>query len=174
MIRILGLDIASRHTGLVVLNKYGKVLYASTVKTKTGDKYSDWTLKVMDVVANLIYDYKVTVGVIENYSFGATWNLASITMNAELTGMLKNILITNKCKIYLAAPNQLKKFASGKGNTKKDFIPMFVQKNFKKQFKTGDEVDAFVLARIGLAMQKKTMKLTSYQKEVIDKIKGVD
>ena len=174
MIRILGLDIASRHTGLVVLNKYGKVLHASTVKTKTGDKYSDWTLKIMDVVANLIYDYKVTVGVIENYSFGATWNLASITMNAELTGMLKNILITNKCKIYLAAPNQLKKFASGKGNTKKNFIPMFVKDNFKKTFATDDECDAFILARIGLSLCNKHIKNKKYQQEVLDKINGIE
>ncbi len=68
-------------------------------------------------------------------------------------------------------PARLKKFACGKGNAKKDEIRLAVYKRWGFEAPTNDEVDAYVLARIGLAYLGYDDKLIKPQLEVIKDLK---
>jgi len=169
---VMGLDIAVRHTGIIVLDNKGKLLSNGTIKTKCGDTVES-EFRKYEGISRLLNLWKPSICVIENYSYGSVRNLKAITMNAELTGLIKYWVYKQGIKLYLVAPSQLKKYVSGNGKTEKAFIPMFVKKHFDIEFDSTDEVDGFVLAKIGVALQNKSEKLTGYQKDVLEKIQEV-
>jgi len=74
---------------------------------------------------------------------------------------------------------QVKQFASGKGNTKKEFMVLEVYKRWGVEFKTHDEADAYTVARIVEAVDEYRKdpasldKLTQIQQEVVLKILGI-
>jgi hypothetical protein len=56
----------------------------------------------------------------------------------------------------------------GRGNTKKDEVRLAVFKRWSFEAKTNDEIDAYVLARIGLAYLGYDDDLTKPQREVVE------
>lgn len=71
------------------------------------------------------------------------------------------------------APTQLKKFASGKGNTKKDELAVHIFKRWGFEHPSDNVRDAFVLAQIAFTMQGHiAVQLTKAQSEVIQAIKN--
>jgi len=69
-------------------------------------------------------------------------------------------------------PSQVKKFATGMGNCGKDIVLQQVYKRWGMEFKTSDEADAFVLAKIGTILLGHKEKLIKAQEEVIDALEG--
>jgi len=63
----------------------------------------------------------------------------------------------------------LKKFASGKGNTKKDELAVHIYKKWGFESKSDNIRDAYVLARMAMALDDK-LDLTAYQKEALKKV----
>jgi hypothetical protein len=68
----------------------------------------------------------------------------------------------------LPAPQQIKKFASGNGNLKKDMLPKEVFKRWDADFKDVDLTVAYVLARMAHAVDAHPDGLTKFQREVVD------
>ena len=66
------------------------------------------------------------------------------------------------------APSALKKFASGKGNTKKDELVLPIYKRWNFEHSSDNVHDAFVLARIAQALHD-DVELTAFQEEVLKK-----
>jgi Holliday junction resolvasome RuvABC endonuclease subunit len=100
-----------------------KKKYEGTFDKMRGDPYpiladgterfnfiSDWAMK-------WVHEYKPSVVYIEDYAFGATGRVFHI---AENTGLLKYKLWLAGVRYETVAPTSLKKYASGKGNAKKD------------------------------------------------------
>lgn len=70
----------------------------------------------------------------------------------------------------IPVPQQIKKFASGKGNSPKDQVSKEVFRKWGVDAKDNNQADAYVLARIALALVDGG-GLLSYEQEVIDAMK---
>ena len=77
----------------------------------------------------------------------------------------------------LVAPQQLKKFASGNGNTKKEMLPKEIFKRWGVDFDDMNIAEAYVLARIAHAVDTERgwaspENLTQFQKDVVTALDG--
>lgn len=70
---------------------------------------SDWALEILS-------KHKVKLVVMEGYAYGATGKVFEI---GENTGVLKHCLLKANIPFEVAAPSEIKKFATGKGNANK-------------------------------------------------------
>lgn len=74
---------------------------------------------------------------------------------------------------HLITPSRLKKWATGRGNAKKDEIMLAVYKRWGIETRTSDEADAVALATLGLALAGGDAgKLTKEQLEVLAAIRN--
>jgi crossover junction endodeoxyribonuclease RuvC len=71
----------------------------------------------------------------------------------------------------LVAPQQLKKFATGNGNTKKDLITKEVLKRWGVDFDDTNIAEAYVLARVAYAVEAKP-EMTQFQRDVVKALEG--
>lgn len=71
----------------------------------------------------------------------------------------------------LVAPQQLKKFATGNGNTKKEMISKEVLKRWDVDFDDTNLAEAYVLARMAHAFDTRP-EMLAFQQEVINKLEG--
>lgn len=106
--------------------------------------------------------------VIEGYAFGRPNQMAAL---GELSGVVKCSLFEMQQPYLIVPPTRVKKFACGRGNAKKDEVRLEVYKRWGFEAPTNDEVDAYVLARIGLAYLGYDDKLIKPQLEVIKDLK---
>jgi crossover junction endodeoxyribonuclease RuvC len=72
--------------------------------------------------------------------------------------------------VYEVAATTLKKFATGKGNAKKEQVIGHVQKNWNQLFSTSDEADAFVLYRMALVAAGRVEPKNQPQREAVEKV----
>ena len=71
----------------------------------------------------------------------------------------------------LVAPQQLKKFAAGNGNCRKDMIPKEVFKRWGVDFNDPNLAEAYVLARIAYAWDVEP-EMTKFQADVVKALEG--
>jgi len=71
----------------------------------------------------------------------------------------------------LVAPQQLKKFATGNGNSKKELITKEVLKRWGEDFNDSNVAEAYVLARMAHAVDTRP-EMPLFQTEVVDKLQG--
>lgn len=120
---VLGVDQSMTSTGLVVGGQ-GMIDFMDVFSTK-GDKtdnLSDFKrcMRIRDAVLKVANMYMVDEVFIEGLSFNAPGN-----SNRQLAGLLYTIvtsLISEGYQVSVVAPTSLKKFATGKGNAKKDLM----------------------------------------------------
>ena len=72
----------------------------------------------------------------------------------------------------LVAPQQLKKFASGNGNTKKEMLPKEILKRWGVDFDDMNIAEAYALARIAHAVDARPEGLTQFQRDVVAALDG--
>lgn len=139
---IIGIDPGMARLGVVVLDKDGKILHnAFWAPPCRGVKRLQW---IESAVSNLMEKHKVTDAVVEGYSFMSKWRAHEL---GEVGGVLRLLFHKKKIPFSVVAPPTLKKFATGKGNTKKEFLVLHVYKKWGEEFKTIDEADAYALCR---------------------------
>ena len=157
--KIVGIDPSLTSTGVAVLpNK------TYTIKSK--QRGVARLVEIRDAIKEEIADADIVI--LENYAYCRANQAHQI---GELGGVLRVLLTEFGVKWKTVAPGQLKKFATGKGNAKKEHILQQVYKRWGVECKTSDEADAFTLAKIGQALIQ-DVELTKFQKEVIEKLKG--
>ena len=146
---VAGLDLSLTATGIVVLDEGGKILLEDTIKVKASIKGMKRLHQIKKVLATYPFIYPgLGLVVIEGYAYHgmskATYQIG------ELGGVIRLMLWENKIPYIEVAPQALKKFVTGKGNTKKDMMPKAVL--IKWGFDAPDShcADAFALARWGL------------------------
>jgi len=162
MTRFIGID-PSTKTGLVILDKNGEVIDSMEITSKEEDPWR--MIEIIERVSEQVEPNDVIV--IEGFGFasqsgfllgGIGWGI-----RMELSG--------RDIKYIEAAPTALKKFASGKGTTKKDELAVHIYKHWGFESKSDNVRDAFVLAQIARAIRMGTAS-TKYQQEVIQAILG--
>ena len=79
-------------------------------------------------------------------------------------------LYKNDYNYFVVTPSQVKKFATGLGNASKDSMILPIYKRWGYEHESDNVRDAFILAQIARATIS-DVKLTKFQKEVIDTFK---
>lgn len=166
--RFVGLDPSTR-TGFVALDKEGNVLRAKELTGSGSEDPKRMVTLIDEVMRHLQPDDVICI---EGFGFASQQAI-------QLGGIgwgIRMALFRRGWKYIEIAPNQLKKFASGKGNTKKDELAVHIFKRWGFEHPSDNVRDAFVLAQIARAVHwRKTAvydeyMLPAYQLEVLDAI----
>ena len=161
----VGID-PSTKTGLVMLNDKGEAYYKQEIKLKNGMNSTAKEIKEYGKsIAHIIPDGAIVM--IEGFSFGSKGKGVSTQYGVGFS--IRFALVGRNIPYFEPTPSQVKKFASGKGNTSKDnlIIPLLRHWNFVDP---SDNVrDAYILARMSMALKKDTL-LTKYQQEVMSNL----
>jgi crossover junction endodeoxyribonuclease RuvC len=158
--KIVGIDASLTGTGIAILN--------SSLRTEciqTGLTGSRRLVDIRERVRSIVEGAELVV--LEGYAFARPNQAHQI---GELGGVLRVLFYEMGLKVIEVAPSAVKKYATGKGNAKKEDIAVAIYKRWGREFKTNDEADAFVLAVIGKAYQPGLYKeaQTAFQREVIE------
>lgn len=158
---VMGLDLSLTSTGLVVLAE-GLMLKSKAIKSKENTERR--LIDIKDQIEREMLEYEPNLVVLEGYAMLAN---GRITALAELGGVVKASLYVRKQPFIVVPPARVKKFATGKGNANKDEVRLWVYKRWGVELKTNDEIDAYVLAQIGLSYLGCPVQCKA-QQEVID------
>lgn len=163
-IRFIGID-PSTKTGFVALDKGGHILMAEEV-TGQGNKDPKRMVTLVDNLMQRIT--KNDIICIEGFSYGSRGS--GVDFQFGLGHAIRNAMFTSGIEFTVVAPSQLKKFATGKGNTAKENMILPIYKRWGFENESDNVRDAYVLAQIARSLTIDT-KLTKYQSEVLEGLK---
>lgn len=138
-----------------------------------GNHVSARMARIDDLVSRVVEflgraDQPIELLLIEAYSFGS--NDSNAKFSAEYGGLLRWHLIDVCPRIIEVAPTSLKKFATGKGNSKKEQVIAHVTSRYDVMFESNDEYDAYALFRLGRVLLEWERPLNAAQREVAAQI----
>lgn len=144
------MDQSVAHSGICL--RWGIDDYTvSNFKTKPADWRDNPVGRKLHIerhIKKLIEDNDVSLFLMEDYARQVK-NSSSFIPLVELGGTIKRAVFLKKVPMLVIGISQLKKFATGKGNTKKPAIIKEVYKRWKFDTNNDNESDAFVIALIG-------------------------
>ena len=171
MTAIIGLDLSLTSSGVAVKpaladNRKEKVFaIPTTAKESIEDRWKKIALGIK---------HEVRAGdscFIEDYAYGMPSQRSNLTTLAEVGGIIKFMLLNMGVPVFPVSPGTLKKWATGKGNAKKEDMKLAVYKKFGREFVTSDEADAFLLADFGnCVLQRDALlqrKLLAYERAAL-------
>lgn len=163
--RYVGID-PSTKTGFVALDEAGNVLQA---KELTGTGSHD-PQRMASLIGEVIQFVQVgDVICIEGFGFASQQAI-------QLGGIgwgIRIALFRRGSRYIEVSPSAVKKYATGKGNTKKDEMVLPIFKRWGFEHKSDNVRDAFVLAQIARALSPNVeVRLTKEQLEVLQAIKN--
>lgn len=166
---IMGLDVSSTSTGVVVFDydgasaPVGKAVEALPLAPKSGLDVIDRATFMMERLHKIATTYTPAIIMIEDYGFASQ----KLAPQAETKGVLLFMLRALGLDWNLVAPQRLKKFA---GASTKEETRLAVFKRWGFEHKSNDVVDAYVLAQIGLYLAADPLHragLPKFQTEVL-------
>ncbi len=168
--RFVGID-PSTKTGLVVIDD-GLVVTAKEIQTKVKsdpERFIDIAVQIRKHIL------ETDIICIEGFSYGSKG--AGVSTQYGIGWLIRSELVKNGYSYYEVSPSAVKKFATGKGNVKKDAMVLPVFKHWGFEHDSDNVRDAYVLAQIAKAKSEydyfaPSVDLTKYQIEVIKKIGG--
>lgn len=164
----IGLDRSLTSTGLAVVQN-GKYIYGREIKPK--NIYSTTRLGyIVKEILNDIKRFENPIVFTEDYAYSAHGQ--GMIDLGELGGVTKLFLKIKKIPYVNVVSTVLKKYVVGKGNVKKEMVPMFVYKKFGITPQGHDVADAIGLAYFGyncFNSINNRNKYTNIDKEVFDK-----
>jgi crossover junction endodeoxyribonuclease RuvC len=163
MTRYVGID-PSTKTGMVMIGEHGHLIYKSEITPKvTGDPERFMNL-AEQVLVNLCKDDVICI---EGFSYGSSGR--GVSTQYGIGWLIRAELIRNGYTYTEVSPSAVKKFATGKGNEKKENMVLPIYKHWGFEHPSDNVRDAYVLAKIAQGMNG-ISKLTKYQMDVIKKI----
>jgi len=169
--KVIGLDLSLVGTGKVTIDTKNYDIKCELIKSSPCEKLPLAELKRLCGITNKIGLCSSELVVIEGLSYSMR-NTTSLLQLAGLNYFVRQNLFLNKIPFVIVAPTTLKKFITGKGNSKKDVMLLETYKRYKKSFDNDNLCDAYGLAQIGLAiLGKNENKLISIQDEVVNLLK---
>lgn len=124
--------------------------------------------KIAEGVEKYLKESSPSLVMIESYSYGSRTGGEYL---GELGGVLRSRIYKYCNQVLEVSPSAVKKFATGKGNSKKELVIGHILKRWDILFETTDEADAYVLYRIGLCYLGECDPENEAQRQVIAKIK---
>ncbi|MCL4743809.1 MAG: crossover junction endodeoxyribonuclease RuvC [Burkholderiaceae bacterium] len=164
----LGIDLSTSATGLVLLRENGAprpdLLHEEEIKPDkvTGVERSRF---IVAHVMELIHGRKPDKIMIEGYSLNMK-KASSVIPLVEVGGLLRFMLHLDGFAWYDPRAAEVKKFATGKGNTTKAQMMMHVLKRWGHESKSDNTADAFALAALGLAQANRLPGITMEMRKI--------
>lgn len=151
---IVAIDPSLSNTAVIVgdadryrLGTFGSKHSGSDVTARIS-RFEDLVARIMGFIER---DAEIDAVYLEGYSYGSNDNGARSL--AEFGGVLRwNLIDVSKCIIEVP-PTTLKKFATGKGNSRKEIVASHLTKRYGVTFDNSDSYDAFALYRLGMCVQ---------------------
>lgn len=145
MKNILAIDQSLTSSGICLLREGGHESLSLTPENITGVPRLQW---IVTKFRALLDTYTPNVIVMEGYSFGS--NQSRSHALGELGGVLRlTVNAFNRdfpTTLYVVPPTSLKKFTTGKGNSKKQEVLLNIYKRWGIEFSDDNQADAFALA----------------------------
>lgn len=164
--RVIGLDVAS-NTGAVVRGVTDDYMDHRLFTVDKEDP--SWMKRATWLGAN-VADYakerEVALAVIEGYSFASSTAMVPL---ACLGTMVRYFLGQHEIDFIEVPPGTLKKFVTGKGQSKKDELRLAVYKAWGFENPSLDVIDAFGLAQFGVALMSDMWETPRWRQEVVIK-----
>jgi crossover junction endodeoxyribonuclease RuvC len=162
----MGLDPSSK-TGYVVLDDQGDTAIVGVINHKVSpDRYGRFR-KYVSTIADLVDVYGVDIVFVEGYSYAGKFNNS---FQYELGACIRMRLHEDGIPFVEVPPTSLKKFVTGKGNSKKDLMLLGVYKRWDFDTNDDNEADAYGLAQFGRAMIGKPTGVPAVNLTALDKV----
>lgn len=163
MTRFVGID-PSGETGMVILDNDGNYLDGFEIAPAAANK----TVKICEIVEEIMENLENgDVITIEGFSFGSKGK--GVDFQFGLGHAIRLELYRSDIDWIEVTPSQVKKFAAGNGNTKKENMILPIMRHWGFEHDSNNVRDAFVLAQIARSVRQGT-STTKYQQEVIQAI----
>lgn len=163
---VIGIDQSVRHTGVCVLDASGSLCLLELIeppKTLDGSKH---LVYIRDSLKQILSKFNVTVAVMEGYSFNS---MNKKFMLGEVGATIKLCIYDTTASLYDAAPTQLKKFVTGRGDASKEDVMTHLHSQYGVVITDDNLADAYGLAQIALQIHEKN-STKRYQLEVVKQI----
>ncbi|SNS21073.1 crossover junction endodeoxyribonuclease RuvC [Anaerovirgula multivorans] len=172
----IGIDPSLTGTGLIILNEDGEIVLSRCIVTKQSKQENhtqDTMARVKDIKDCIMSElkgneYKIYVAV-EGFSYGSRGR--AVFDIAYMGYRIREELLDTDITFIEPTPSQVKKFATGKGNSPKNVVMLEVYKRWGEEFTDDNLADAYVLAQIVRAL-KTNARLTKFQQDIIKDLKG--
>lgn len=144
---IIGLDLAPNATGAVIIGGDGKFLYWETITSPSILNPYRRIQYTQGRIRTLVEVFKIKEAAIEDYAH-AQHGRGDATVR-EQGGIIKNMLIEMRIKVFLYNISTIKKFAVGDGKADKDEMKeAFIKLTKKRKDITEHVIDAYFIAQI--------------------------
>lgn len=161
--RFIGID-PSGQTGLVILDRDGNLLDGFEIVPTTTDKTEKIDEIITEIVENLEFDDVIAI---EGFSYGSKGK--GVDFQYGLGHAIRLELYRMDKEWIEVTPSQVKKFATGNGNTSKENMIIPILRHWDFEHKSNNVRDAYVLAQIAKATQT-GVNGAKYQQDVIQTI----
>ncbi len=160
---IYALDLSLRATGWALSEGDGPVQFGTFPKSKWDHdrRRGEIAAHVFSKIPESCVDPLI---LIENFAFGAVNKAHDIGM---LHGVIRYGLYRRGIPYLLVAPGQVKKFATGKGNSEKNLVIRAVFQRFNIEADDDNAADAVTLLHIGKAISGLWQPTMDAQREVV-------
>ena len=154
----IGIDLSTK-TGIVQIGAHGNVQLAKEITSskKDPERMIEIVESVMEIIAP---DSKIAI---EGFSYGSRGQ--GMSFQFGLGYALRIELCKRNIPFLIVTPSQVKKYATGKGNTSKDNMILPIYRNWGFEHDSDNVRDAYVLARIMYDMEMGAR--FEYQKSIL-------
>jgi crossover junction endodeoxyribonuclease RuvC len=169
----IGIDPSLTSTGLAVIVD-GELVEHLSVPTSPKDGPNVYRIsKIQHEIQKLLKKYQDQEPVIAVEGYAFAFHKSQAFTLGEVGGVVRNTLYNAGWSYYDVPPTNLKKYATGKGNSSKDKVVEEAQNLFEKTFDTDDEADAAFLAKMAKSLKQEEDELTDNQKSSLKKCEYV-
>lgn len=163
-VRFVGID-PSSSTGFVILDLDGNVILEQEIKIK----HRLDPLRMIEICNQIKKELnpKTDKVTIEGFSYGSKGK--GVSFQYGLGWLIRAMLFIENVDYREVTPSQVKKFASNKGNAKKEDLIEPVKKKWNFVGLTDNTTDAYILARVAKGLYD-GLDLLPYEKAVLKNI----
>ena len=144
----VGIDPSFNSTGIIVLDQNGDIVEQINFSLAEYDEIEEKLIKFEEAISFIPNIIRLAGVYIEGPAYMASGKY--ILQMGALHFLLRLYLYKKGVFFKVIAPGTLKKFVTGKGNSKKDLMLLKVYKRWGVEFEVDDLADAYGLARMAL------------------------
>jgi len=152
----VGLDVSSTNTGVVIIDKKGKLVYSHLISPEKTLLLEDRATIIITTLSAILREYDISHICIEAPSYGS---IGKVVQLAQLNGGVLYSVKTVGMPITSVPPTTLKKFATDNGRANKEAMVEALPKKVRQKFETiskkiDDLADAYHLAKYAILKDK--------------------
>lgn len=142
---LMTIDPSLNESGICIFDEKGNLEYTCVVDNPKKLSDMERLLYIKKSIIYMIKKFNIDCVGIEDYSYGSKGQ--AIINLGELGGVIRLYLYEHKIKYKTIPPTVIKKFITGKGNSKKELMLLKVYKKYGIEFENNNICDAYALGR---------------------------